>query len=93
MWVVQDRLKNDTFQMTKEDVEKTLGKREKRKIDVVQAMEKTYSSNQVSHSKVTENEFMDLDRRKLTATAYSLRNLGKTVVAELTTLSLANYVA
>ncbi|KIH69511.1 toxin-antitoxin system, antitoxin component, ribbon-helix-helix domain protein [Ancylostoma duodenale] len=41
-------LPENTVQMTKEDVEDTLGKKERLKIDVIQRMERTYNSEQVT---------------------------------------------
>ncbi|WKY04231.1 hypothetical protein Q1695_005309 [Nippostrongylus brasiliensis] len=61
-----DRLKaNETPAMTKADVEKTLGKKERQKIDVIQAMEKTYSAKQMESFKNRGFAFMTGYQRRL----------------------------
>ncbi|VDO14163.1 unnamed protein product [Haemonchus placei] len=45
--------KSTTPQMTVDDVEKTIGKKERQKIEVIQAMEKTYSTEQNLYSRAT----------------------------------------
>ncbi|KAK5966730.1 hypothetical protein GCK32_016169, partial [Trichostrongylus colubriformis] len=44
----ENRIESETPQMSKDDVEKTIGKKERQKIEVIEMMEKTYSDDQVN---------------------------------------------
>uniref|UniRef100_A0A7I5EA74 Uncharacterized protein n=1 Tax=Haemonchus contortus TaxID=6289 RepID=A0A7I5EA74_HAECO len=57
--------KSTTPQMTVDDVEKTIGKMERQKIEVIQAMENTYSIEQMDSFKKTGFAFMTNHQRRL----------------------------
>ncbi|KAL6724162.1 hypothetical protein Aduo_019075 [Ancylostoma duodenale] len=58
-------LPENTVQMTKEDVEDTLGKKERLKIDVIQRMERTYNSEQMDSFKKRGFAFMTTRQRRM----------------------------
>ncbi|PIO67914.1 hypothetical protein TELCIR_10322 [Teladorsagia circumcincta] len=60
-----NRMKSEISQMTKDDVEKTIGRRERQKIEVIEMMERTYSSEQLDSFKKTGFAFMTAYQRRL----------------------------
>ncbi|CAJ0609501.1 unnamed protein product [Cylicocyclus nassatus] len=61
----RDLMLNDHAQMTIDDVEETLGKKERRKIEVIQLMEKSYTPNQMDSFEKRGFAIMTNQQRKL----------------------------